>query len=327
MQRGLLPIPTYLVPAAMGRHSPLSPLSVATRCAHLTAVCLALRLVSRETTTIRLRPRLGATCKDRAEALAAGTFTPLGIETTADVVRERLKAVIVAAEMLRGPAGSGEFLCNGCEKALARAAEYAESRLPAALRGQHTVEGALGLVVAALQSAGSATSQANFEALETPLLSVHGTANPEVRKAVHSRLVGVAQKLLDKRCPEETRPLGTTLQFLAAAVRGPATAPKRKASGTKWKAPEVLQIGSESRSRLPAARREAVLHRDNSICRYCGRVGSTTVDHWLPLCRGGTNDMVNLVCACQDCNELKGNAMPSDFPALTPASAADAEPR
>lgn len=250
---------------------------------------------------------------------------PLDIETTADVVRERLRAVIVAAEMLRGPAGAGESLCAGCRKALARAADFAGNRLPAAVRGQPAVERALELVVAALHSAGGVDSQAGFEALEVPLLRVHDGASLEVRKALHARLIGVADILLDQRGPDEVRPLGTTLRVLAIAVRGPVAAPnarKRK----QWKAPDVLQIGSESRSCLPAARREAVMRRDASICWYCGREGSTTVDHWLPLCRGGTNDMVNLVCACSDCNELKGNAMPCDFRALKQMDAAEARP-
>ena len=92
----------------------------------------------------------------------------------------------------------------------------------------------------------------------------------------------------------------------------------------KWKPPEVLQIQSESRWKMPLKVREAVLERDGRCCWYC-RVkieensdGLTdglalTVDHWIPLCRGGTNAMVNLVCACSRCNELKGNCMPDDF--------------
>jgi len=35
---------------------------------------------------------------------------------------------------------------------------------------------------------------------------------------------------------------------------------------------------------------------------------STTVDHKLPLSRGGTNDLTNLVGACRRCNEARGGA-------------------
>ena len=67
---------------------------------------------------------------------------------------------------------------------------------------------------------------------------------------------------------------------------------------------------------MPGDVRTQVLERDMYKCWYCGDEGDT-VDHWIPLCRGGTNAMVNLVCACSNCNELKGNCMPDDFLAMT----------
>ena len=88
---------------------------------------------------------------------------------------------------------------------------------------------------------------------------------------------------------------------------------------SKWKPPEVLQIRSQSRWKMPGDVRTQVLERDMYKCWYCGDEGDT-VDHWIPLCRGGTNAMVNLVCACSSCNELKGNCMPDDFLAMTEAT-------
>ena len=84
----------------------------------------------------------------------------------------------------------------------------------------------------------------------------------------------------------------------------------------KWKPPEVLQLRSQSRWKMPQKMREEVLQRDGARCRYCGDLGDT-VDHWIPLCRGGTNCLRNLVCACKACNELKGNLMPDVFLTLT----------
>lgn len=52
------------------------------------------------------------------------------------------------------------------------------------------------------------------------------------------------------------------------------------------------------------ATRARILTRDGETCRYCGR-HATTVDHVIPLERGGTNDEANLVAACGRCNSSK----------------------
>lgn len=49
---------------------------------------------------------------------------------------------------------------------------------------------------------------------------------------------------------------------------------------------------------------------------YCGKPVSDrdgTVDHMLPLARGGSNNDDNLVAACKKCNELKNNRTPLEF--------------
>jgi 5-methylcytosine-specific restriction endonuclease McrA len=56
-------------------------------------------------------------------------------------------------------------------------------------------------------------------------------------------------------------------------------------------------------------------------CRYCGkktRCGKNTrhIDHYIPLCRGGADDVHNLVVACPSCNSRKHKRMPEEFIAL-----------
>ncbi len=70
--------------------------------------------------------------------------------------------------------------------------------------------------------------------------------------------------------------------------------------------------------------REAVLRRDHYTCAYCGaqtgdRVrgrGQTkhdfTVDHILPISRGGKNTWGNTVCACSSCNQRKADRLPHE---------------
>ncbi len=51
-----------------------------------------------------------------------------------------------------------------------------------------------------------------------------------------------------------------------------------------------------------------VLKRDGNQCQYCGtKRAKLTVDHVIPRTRGGKDSWENLVCACQRCNNLKGN--------------------
>lgn len=70
--------------------------------------------------------------------------------------------------------------------------------------------------------------------------------------------------------------------------------------------------------------REAVLRRDRYTCAYCGvkpgdRVRGAvltkynfTVDHVLPVSRGGNNTWGNTVCACAPCNQRKADRLPHE---------------
>jgi hypothetical protein len=45
-------------------------------------------------------------------------------------------------------------------------------------------------------------------------------------------------------------------------------------------------------------------------CRFCGdRLGPFEVEHLVPLCRGGSNDLSNLACSCVSCNTQKGTML------------------
>jgi 5-methylcytosine-specific restriction endonuclease McrA len=51
-----------------------------------------------------------------------------------------------------------------------------------------------------------------------------------------------------------------------------------------------------------------VIKRDNHQCQYCGRrTGLMTADHILPKALGGEESWENLVCACHECNNRKGD--------------------
>jgi 5-methylcytosine-specific restriction endonuclease McrA len=72
--------------------------------------------------------------------------------------------------------------------------------------------------------------------------------------------------------------------------------------------------GKPSKARpgeVSPARRWAVFHRDNFACVYCGRKPPEVVlhaDHKVSVKDGGTDEMDNLVTACDNCNAGKGAA-------------------
>lgn len=60
---------------------------------------------------------------------------------------------------------------------------------------------------------------------------------------------------------------------------------------------------------IDASKRNKVYKRDNYTCRYCGMKnmehGVISLDHVIPLARGGSNLFDNLVTSCCYCNNKK----------------------
>ena len=69
------------------------------------------------------------------------------------------------------------------------------------------------------------------------------------------------------------------------------------------------------RKNLSPKTRFEVFKRDKFTCQYCGRTAPDVVlevDHINPVASGGTNDMMNLVTSCWECNHGKGARELSD---------------
>lgn len=55
--------------------------------------------------------------------------------------------------------------------------------------------------------------------------------------------------------------------------------------------------------------------RDRHVCAYCGdhlHESELTVEHILPVSRGGRHEWTNVVTACRSCNTRKGNRRPEE---------------
>lgn len=75
---------------------------------------------------------------------------------------------------------------------------------------------------------------------------------------------------------------------------------------------------SSPRKRLPSYRkkRQRLFENQKGACHYCKRptnFAAFTVDHVVPLSRGGANVFFNLVGACQSCNSMKANLTAEEF--------------
>lgn len=68
----------------------------------------------------------------------------------------------------------------------------------------------------------------------------------------------------------------------------------------------------DNRSRHSRIIRRAMLRKSRK-CRWCGcelTLDTSTVDHVIPLFRGGLDNANNRVIACEPCNSKRGHAMP-----------------
>lgn len=67
---------------------------------------------------------------------------------------------------------------------------------------------------------------------------------------------------------------------------------------------------------------ERCLNRFNRRCAYCGSDGQLSMDHVIPVTRGGTHGAGNIVPACMSCNASKGNKFYVEWKYLKTASTA-----
>jgi 5-methylcytosine-specific restriction endonuclease McrA len=74
-----------------------------------------------------------------------------------------------------------------------------------------------------------------------------------------------------------------------------------------------VHSASKRRSGIGPARRSYLAGRDGDRCFYCLKSGIVlTVDHVIPVARGGRSTLDNLVLACTRCNSSKRDLLPME---------------
>jgi len=77
---------------------------------------------------------------------------------------------------------------------------------------------------------------------------------------------------------------------------------------------QLLQFDKMPRQEVKFSRGNIYL-RDHNRCQYCGRKfpsSELSLDHVIPISRGGKSTWENVVCACLPCNVKKGNKLLSE---------------
>jgi 5-methylcytosine-specific restriction endonuclease McrA len=78
---------------------------------------------------------------------------------------------------------------------------------------------------------------------------------------------------------------------------------------TRVPAVMILKDYQKKKSQIRFSKQNIFL-RDRYICQYCDKTlteKTATLDHVLPVSHGGKTNWENCVCACGNCNTLKGN--------------------
>jgi len=89
----------------------------------------------------------------------------------------------------------------------------------------------------------------------------------------------------------------------------------RNVSGVVMRLPIVIRlikvIRTIYKSHVPFSKRN-VMVRDRFRCVYCGVKDELTIDHVIPVSRGGKSNFENCVTACKPCNNKKDRRTPSE---------------
>jgi len=80
-----------------------------------------------------------------------------------------------------------------------------------------------------------------------------------------------------------------------------------KKQNEKVKLERRKQRKKEYREELDRDTRELVYARYGTTCYLCGKKGAKTIDHIIPIIKGGTHDIKNLRPTHKICNKKKGN--------------------
>ena len=75
----------------------------------------------------------------------------------------------------------------------------------------------------------------------------------------------------------------------------------------------LYNLEATSSSEAKRKWRQSIKENWNYKCAYCGSEENLTLDHITPRTKGGSDRVINVLCACHSCNHSKGHQMWSDL--------------
>jgi hypothetical protein len=100
--------------------------------------------------------------------------------------------------------------------------------------------------------------------------------------------------------------------YVAGTTAGVENVPPEKAVAMCFRAPTIGALPKDSRGKTTA--KKARLYARDPFCRWCGKQFNSpqeaTIEHIIPLARGGLDNMNNLALAHEKCNHERGHNMP-----------------
>ena len=105
-----------------------------------------------------------------------------------------------------------------------------------------------------------------------------------------------------KRLGFKHRPRVSPEMVIRAAVTYNVVSEAEAHQYLRWHKQEQAKL--QAKANIPAELRSEVFERDRGVCQYCGERG-TTLDHVLPVSKGGKANRFNLLVACHACNSKK----------------------
>ena len=141
-----------------------------------------------------------------------------------------------------------------------------------------------------------------------------------------SELTNAEAKELLKKCTKKLKGFQITQieSFQAKEPAAPAIVIPAQPAATQPAAvqptqpvhPMIQPITKTPRRCFTSKERSEIYIRDKGRCGICGEfipLNEFTIDHIIPISKGGTYDYDNLQCCCFKCNQLKSNETPDDF--------------
>jgi 5-methylcytosine-specific restriction endonuclease McrA len=146
---------------------------------------------------------------------------------------------------------------------------------------------------------------AELAAKAKPYRAAWHKANPERAKAAQDRYRAAHREELRARA-REAQALERATKPEAVRARQRRTREADPARSAAWDKAKRAKRRAAERRKVTARDLRRLELRQGGACAYCGKVCELTLEHVVPLARGGRHAIGNLVMACSWCNNSKG---------------------